>query len=217
MKTLWAHKKNSWSKCKYGIHKTSLSPVLAKDPHSVYCFVSYLGNNKVKEIEVPLKISVHSTPFVAVQFNSPSYSASLREDSPVDGSTVFTASASRPGSDTGTLEYSIVGGNLDSTFKINSANGKVTLAKSLDYETMKSFKLIIRATFKFSDGSSPDVTAETEGVVTVKDTNDNSPRFLVYKSPTKIAIESYTPSGTEVMEVNILKNYTLANLVLSFL
>ena len=152
---------------------------------------------------MPLKISVHSTPFVAVEFNSPSYSTSLPEDSPVDDSTVFTASASRPGS--GTLEYSIVGGNLDSTFKINSANGKVTLAKSLDYETVKSFKLIIRATFKFSDGSSPDVTAETEGVVTVKDTNDNSPRFLIYQSPTKIAIESYTPSGTEVIQVNILK------------
>lgn len=152
---------------------------------------------------MPLKISVHSTPFVAVEFNSPSYSASLPEDSPVDDSTVFTASASRPGSRT--LEYSIVGGNFDSTFKINSANGKVTLAKSLDYETVKSFKLIIRATFKFSDGSSPDVTAETEGVVTVIDTNDNSPRFLVYQSPTKIAIESYTPSGTEVIQVNILK------------
>ena len=179
--------------------------MLVKDPHIVVCLVSYLGNSKVKEIEVPLKISVHGTPFVAVEFSSPSYRASLPEDSPVDGSTVFTASASRPGSDAGTLQYSIVGGNFDNTFKINSANGKVTLAKSLDYETVKSFKLIIRAIFKFSDGRTPDVTAETEGVVTVIDTNDNSPRFLVYKSPTKIAIEGYTPSGTEVMQVNMLK------------
>ena len=176
---------------------------MAKDPHLIYCLVSYLGNNK--EIEVPLKILAHSTPFVAVEFSSSSYRASIPEDSPVDDSTVFTASASRPGSDAGTLQYSIVGGNFDSTFEINSANGKVTLAKSLDYETVKSFKLIIRATFKFSDGSSPDVTAETEGVVTVKDANDNSPRFLVYQSPTKIAVESYTPSGTEVIQVNMLK------------
>lgn len=154
---------------------------------------------------MPLKISVHSTPFVAVEFNSPSYRASLPEDSPVDDSTVFTASASLPGSEAGTLQYSIVGGNFDSTFKINSANGKVTLAKSLDYETVKSFKLIIRAIFKFSDVSSPDVTAETEGMVTITDINDNSPRFLVYQSPTKIAIEGYTPSATEVMQVNMLK------------
>jgi len=177
--------------------------MLAKDPYFVYCLVFYLGNNK--EVEVPLKISVHSTPFVAVEFSSSSYRASVSEDSPVDDSTVFTASASRPGSDAGTLEYSIVGGNFDSTFKINSANGRVTLAKSLDYETLKSFKLIIRATFKFSGGSSPDVTAETEGVVSVKDANDNSPRFLVYQSPTRIAVESYTPSGTEVMQVNTFK------------
>lgn len=154
---------------------------------------------------MPLKISVHSIPFVAVEFNSRIYRASLAEDSPVDDSTVFTVSASRPGSDAGRLEYSIVGGNFDSTFKINSRNGKVTLANSLDYETVKSFKLIIRATFTFSDGSSPDVTAETEGVVTVKDTNDNSPRFLVYQSPTRITIESYTPSATDVWQVNELK------------
>lgn len=153
---------------------------------------------------MPLKISVHSTPFVAVQFDSPSYRTSLAEDSSV-GSSVFTVSASRPASDKGTLKYSIVGGNLDSTFNINTNNGKVTLAKSLDYENVKSYKLIIRATFKFADGSAPDVTADVEGHVTVEDKNDNSPRFLVYNSLTRIAIDSYTPSATDVIQVNKFK------------
>ena len=153
---------------------------------------------------MPLIISAHGTPFVAVQFSSSSYLTSLAEDAAVDSS-VFTVTASRPGSDAGTLKYSIVGGDSDSTFKINSDNGKVTLAKSLDYETVKSYKLIIRATFEFSDGSAPDVTAEVAGEVTVEDTNDNSPRFLVYESPIKIAIESYTPSFTNVLQVSKLK------------
>ena len=176
-------------------------PILVQSSHINFFHFSYPGNNQLKESEVPLKISVHSTPFVAVEFNSRSYRTSLAEDSSV-GSAVFTVSASRPGSDAGTLKYFIVGGDFDSTFNINSDNGKVTLAKSLDYEAVKSYKLIIRSTFKDSDGSTPDVTAEVAGEVIVQDTNDKSPRFLVYQSPAKIAIDSYTPSGTDVMQVN---------------
>ena len=150
-----------------------------------------------------LKISVHSTPYTAVEFTSTSYLQSLAEDASI-GSSVFTVTASRSGSNTG-MKYSIVGGDFDSTFKIDSNNGKVTLAKSLDYETVTSYKLIIRATFKSSDGGVPDATAEIAGEVTVEDVNDNSPRFLLYGSITRIAIESYTPSATKVIQVNKLK------------
>lgn len=194
----------------YRQYWSNTGSILVKESPIDFCHFCFPGNNQLKESEVPLKISVHSTPFVAVQFNSASYRKSLAENSPV-GSTVFTVSASRPGSDAGTLKYSIVGGDVDSTFNINSNNGKVTLAKSLDYETVKSYKLIVRATFEFSGGGIPDVTAEVAGQVTVQDINDNSPRFLVYQSPTRITIESYTPSATEVMQVNTLK-YLIMNI-----
>ena len=74
------------------------------------------------------------------------------------------------------------------------------MAKALDFETKEDYKLIIRATFS-SPGNVPDVTAEVTGEVTVTDVNDNKPRFLLYQSVTRIAIDSYTPSGTTVFQV----------------
>ena len=132
-------------------------------------------------------------------FESASYSKSLPEDASV-GSTVFTVKASRSGSDTG-IKYSIVGGNSDNTFTINSNNGKITLGKGLDYEIKKRHKLIIRATFP-SSNNVPDVTAEVAGEVVVTDVNDNKPRFLLYQSVTLIAVDSYTPSTTTVLQVH---------------
>ena len=140
-----------------------------------------------------------SALFVPVTFESASYSKSLPEDASIR-STVFTVKASRSGSDVG-IKYSIVGGDSTNTFRINSDNGIITLEKGLDYETIKSYKLIIRATLP-SSNNAPDVTADVSGEVTVTDVNDNKPRFLLYQSVARIAIESYTPSATTVVQVH---------------
>ena len=157
------------------------------------------GTDQPKESEVSLKVSVISALFSPVAFESASYSKSLPEDASI-GSTVFTVKASRSGSDAG-IKYFIVGGDSTNNFRINSDNGKITLAKELDYETIKSYKLIIRATLPTSN-TVPDVTADVSGEVTVRDVNDNSPRFLLYQFLARIAIESYTPSATTVVQVH---------------
>ena len=161
--------------------------------------VGYTGPEK-KWNKVSVKVSVLSDPFSPVQFESSSYSKTLPEDAS-KGSTIFIVKASRSGSESG-ITYSIVGGDPHKTFKIDdSKSGNITLAKALDYESKKNYKLIIRATFS-SPGNVPDVTAEVTGEVTVTDVNDNKPRFLLYKSVTRIAINSYTPSGTTVFQVH---------------
>ena len=137
--------------------------------------------------------------FVPVTFESASYSKSLPEDAPI-GSTVFTVKASRSGSDVG-IKYSLVGRGSTNNFKINPDSGTITLAQGLDYETITSYNLIIRATLP-SSNNVPDVTADVSGDVTVTDVNDNSPRFLLYQSVVQIAIESYTPSATTVVQVH---------------
>ena len=160
--------------------------------------LGYTGPEK-KWNKVSVKVSVLSDPFSHVQFESSSYSKTLPEDA-TKGSTIFIVKASRSGSESG-ITYSIVGGDPDKTFKIDdSKSGNITLAKALDYESKKNYKLIIRATFS-SPGNVPDVTAEVTGEVTVTDVNDNKPRFLLYKSVTRIAINSYTPSGSTVFQV----------------
>ena len=161
--------------------------------------LGYTGPEK-KWNKVPVKVSVLSDPFSPVQFESSSYSKTLPEDA-AKSSTIFIVKASRSGSESG-MTYSIISGDPDKTFKIDdSTSGIITLAKALDYESKKNFKLIIRATFS-SPGNVPDVTAEVTGEVTVTDVNDNKPRFLLYQSVTRIAIDSYTPSGTTVFQVH---------------
>ena len=161
--------------------------------------LGYTGPEK-KWNKVSVKVSVLSDPFSPVQFESSSYSKTLPEDA-TKSSTIFIVKASRSGSESG-ITYSIVGGDPHKTFKIDDSNsGIITLAKALDFETKKNYKLIIRATFS-SPGNVPDVTAEVTGEVTVTDVNDNKPRFLLYKLVTRIAIDSYTPSGTTVFQVH---------------
>ena len=188
--------------CFYGLF--DVSNFLPTESSDIYAhFVSQSGTDQPKESEVSLKVSVLSVPFVPLTFESASYSKSLPEAASIGSTVVFTVKASRSGSHAG-IKYSIVGGDPDNTFTIDSDNGKITLAKALDYETKKFYRLIIRATLP-SSNNAPDVTAEVVGEVTVTDVNDNKPRFLLYQSVTQIAIESYTPSATTVIQVNKLK------------
>jgi len=43
------------------------------------------------------------------------------------------------------LRYSIIGGNSQNHFSIDSLTGEVSLIKSVDYESTRSFRLNIRA------------------------------------------------------------------------
>lgn len=43
------------------------------------------------------------------------------------------------------VRYAIIGGNTQGQFSIDSQNGEVSLVKSLDYEAMRSYRLMIRA------------------------------------------------------------------------
>jgi hypothetical protein len=43
------------------------------------------------------------------------------------------------------LRYAIIGGNTQGQFSIDSLSGEVSLVKPLDYETLRSYRLVIRA------------------------------------------------------------------------
>lgn len=43
------------------------------------------------------------------------------------------------------MRYAIIGGNTQGQFSIDSQNGEVSLVKSLDYEAMRSYRIMIRA------------------------------------------------------------------------
>ncbi|XP_060630172.2 protocadherin beta-16-like isoform X6 [Anolis sagrei] len=79
----------------------------------------------------------------------------------------------------GKLTYTLlpgnnVGGPVASYVSINSETGNMYALRSLDYEKIKDFKVIVKAT----DSGSPPMSSDVIVHVTVTDENDNTPFFL---------------------------------------
>lgn len=74
--------------------------------------------------------------------------------------------------------------------------GSIRLARPLDYDTVSSYKLAIRAT----DGGPKNALSSTANVsVVVKDVQDERPVFT--NSPYSIVIDENTPAGVQVLKV----------------
>ncbi|CAG9761162.1 unnamed protein product [Ceutorhynchus assimilis] len=93
------------------------------------------------------------------------------------------------------IRYAIISGNTQSQFAIDSLSGDVTLVKPLDYETLRSYRLVIRA----QDGGSPARSNTTQLLVNVKDVNDNAPRF--YTSLFQESVQENVPTGYSIVKV----------------
>ena len=99
-------------------------------------------------------------------FGEETYEFAVRARAAV-GATVGAAAATDPNEDT--LTYSIIGGNEDGKFSVNSTNGEITVAASLDYETIFSYTL----TVEVDDGRGGTATASVE--ISVGDVEENQP------------------------------------------
>ncbi|XP_033247045.1 protocadherin-like wing polarity protein stan isoform X1 [Drosophila miranda] len=93
------------------------------------------------------------------------------------------------------IRYAIIGGNTQSQFSIDSMSGDVSLVKPLDYESVRSYRLVIRA----QDGGSPSRSNTTQLLVNVIDANDNAPRF--YTSQFQESVLENVPVGYNIIRV----------------
>ncbi|KAK4875010.1 hypothetical protein RN001_011432 [Aquatica leii] len=93
------------------------------------------------------------------------------------------------------IRYAIIGGNTQSQFAIDSLTGDVSLVKPLDYETLRSYRLVIRA----QDGGSPARSNTTQLLVNVRDVNDNAPRF--YTSLFQESVSESVPPNYSIVKV----------------
>ena len=73
----------------------------------------------------------------------------------------------------GEVRFSIVKGNDDDVFQIDSISGQLTVKGTIDREKQASYKLSIMA----SDRGNPAMKTKQEFYVTVQDENDNPPNF----------------------------------------
>ena len=135
-----------------------------------------------------VRISIHSgntelPTFANVEPNP------VLETMPI-GTIIFTVDAGS--SNTG---YKIVGGNTDDVFQINK-HGQVYLKLELDYESVKEYAIVIRATTP----SVPPRYVEKVFNIHVIDVNDNAPIFVV-EDPSgemELFVDRYSPKETIV-------------------
>lgn len=81
------------------------------------------------------------------QFSEKAYSITVPEDVDVAANPVI-ASIRASDADEGqnaAIRFAIIGGNVQAQFTIDSLTGDVSLAKPLDYENNRSYRLVIRA------------------------------------------------------------------------
>ncbi|KAM4702929.1 cadherin-23 [Rhinophrynus dorsalis] len=124
----------------------------------------------------------------APEFQRLSYEVTLDEGPLTLNSVIITTTAiDRDEGLNGTVAYSIIDGNLQGTFNINSATGLIRAVKELDYELcLGRYTLIVTAT-----DQCPTVlrrlTSTTTVIVNVNDINDNWPTFpKPYEGPFEI-------------------------------
>ena len=132
-------------------------------------------------------IVISKVEFAAPVFNQDSYSIEVPEDQALLDP-FLTVNATVNDSDV-SIVYSIIAGNNDSKFFINSQNGELSVVDNLDYNKQSVYTLTVQAeTTGFVTYSSQATVA-----VTVTDVNNNDPVF----SP----LSYYTAYVEELVEV----------------
>ncbi|XP_037874856.1 protocadherin-like wing polarity protein stan [Bombyx mori] len=131
------------------------------------------------------------------QFSEKTYTVSVDEDISVTDNPVI-AKIKATDADVGAnsaIRYAIIGGNTQMQFSIDSLSGDVSLVKTLDYEQVRSYRLVIRA----QDGGSPSRSNTTQLLINIRDVNDNAPRF--YTSLFQESVSENVPIGYSIVRV----------------
>ncbi|XP_023211773.1 fat-like cadherin-related tumor suppressor homolog [Centruroides sculpturatus] len=128
------------------------------------------------------QLSTSATLLVMVQdvndnppeFTQRFYFATVSEISTPGTKVIRVAATSRDSGINAEISYSLIDGNGLVDFTIHPKSGIISVAKSLDYETVHEYMLIIQA----MDGGTPPLYGQTTVNITVIDENDNSPVFM---------------------------------------
>ena len=134
-------------------------------------------------------------------FSQPVYDSKIPENTPADGIVVNVSASDRDAGENASLIYSIITGNSEGHFKINSKTGLITTTNiPLDYEQKRIYQLVVKVT---DNGSTPR-SSEASLTILIQDENDNHPK---YKDNLNI---DFIISGTTNIPKNILLGQVLA-------
>ncbi|KAM9733774.1 protocadherin Fat 4 [Menidia menidia] len=142
------------------------------------------------------------------QFTQAEYRCEIFENSPPSGfCEVLAIDADSP--DYSTVRYRLTEGNNDNLFTLDPENGLLSTTVSLDRETVAVFNLTVEA-------SEPNNPLHKDGatvIVTVKDRNDNAPRFsqIFYAN-----VPEDVPVGHTIIQVTSIDEDTDANAAVNY-
>ena len=106
-------------------------------------------------------------------FTAFSYQVIVQENEPLGSVIVSVTAADSDNGPNGAVQYAIVSGNEENKFAIDVNTGSISVANSLDYDTLQKFTLNITAT---DMGFEPKMATATLTIL-LTDVNDNPPRF----------------------------------------
>ncbi|NWT53350.1 PCD23 protein, partial [Erythrocercus mccallii] len=103
----------------------------------------------------------------------------------------------------GETEYSILSGNENATFQIDSTRGILATNTGLDYENTSSYRFVSAShqlVLLASDRGTPSLNSTATVLITVLDVNDNPP---VFSSPEyHVHVKESIPVGSHITEVS---------------
>lgn len=150
----------------------------------------------------------------APEFLEQAYTASVPEDIPVNAIVVSVNATDADSSSNAAITYSLIGGNTDGLFAIDSLMGDIFSLQTLDYESLEQVDLVVAA----RDGGQPAMTSTVAVTVMITDVDDNEPIFE--QNEYRVAINENTQVGDTVVIVqandsdsgfNAVVAYTLIN------
>lgn len=140
------------------------------------------------EVEAQLRIIIGDVNDNPPVFKNQSYTAdSIMENTNIN-TKVIDVTATDEDSDS-VIEFSIIDGNVNGSFFINSATGAIFVNKTLDYELITRYTLTVKA----FDGI---FNATTQVNILIENVNDNPPRFEQFNGNLTIQEESRVNGGT---------------------
>ncbi|XP_037992548.1 protocadherin-23-like [Motacilla alba alba] len=165
------------------------------------------GGNPPLSAVTSIEVHVEDVNNCAPRFTKVLYNLSVSEDASVGESVLlFSAIDCDWTRDKMFVEYSIIGGNAENLFSVETSVmgsetsyklvGSLVLSSALDRETAASHQLVLLA----SDRGTPSLNSTATVLITVLDVNDNPP---VFSSPEyHVHVKESIPIGSHITEIS---------------
>jgi protocadherin Fat 1/2/3 len=148
----------------------------------------------------------------APEFEMQAYNALVAENALIGAEVLKVFATSKDTGINAEIKYQILTGNENGTFSIHSKSGIITVAKALDYETVKEYFITVKA----EDGGIPPLSSEVHVTIRLSDINDVSPQFV--QRSYDIVIREDATIGDRIIQIVAidLDSSENANLTYSF-